>query len=194
MNISSSSSTSCVMKEVHAHLPEETAVAVELRKEKERAEDKKDYGITDQPPITVTVCGVDSDSDTDDPTIPWGISDDDNDFSPLNPEPAEDDEVVIARQILKDFRIETSDGAGPSAVADTAKEKQNAVTPSAVADSAKEKGSEDVSAAVAIDRKDDGPTEVPKQCKTEPKPVEPHTKRDVADLWLGRFRRNFRQK
>ena len=41
MNISSSSSTSCVMKEVHAHLPEETAVAVELRKEKERAEEQK---------------------------------------------------------------------------------------------------------------------------------------------------------
>ena len=184
MNISSSSSSSCIFKEVHAHLPDETAVAVALRKKMEREGDTKDYGITDQPTITVTIRGADSDSDTDAPTIPWGISDDDNEFSPMNPELAEDDEIAIARTILKSFHIDKSDAAGPSAVADTAKEKQNAVTPSAVADSAKEKGSEDVSAAVAIDRKDDGPTAVPKKRKTDTNPVEPLTKRDVADTNL----------
>ena len=116
MNISSSSSTSCIFKEVHAHLPDETAVAVELRKKKEREEDKKDYGITDQPPITVTVRGADSDSDTDDPTIPWVNSDDDNDFTPVNPESPEDNEVVIARTILKNLGIDKHDGAdGPRA-------------------------------------------------------------------------------
>ena len=108
MNISSSSSSSCIFKEVHAHLPDETAVAVALRKKMEREGDTKDYGITDQPTITVTIRGADSDSDTDAPTIPWGISDDDNEFSPMNPELAEDDEIAIARTILKSFHIDKS--------------------------------------------------------------------------------------
>ena len=110
------------MKEVHSQLPEQIAVAVELRKEKEREEDKKDCGRTDQPAVTVTL-RADSDSDTDAPTIVRANSDSDNDFTPMNPELAEDYELVIARTILKSVHIGKSDGAGPSAVADTAKEK-----------------------------------------------------------------------
>ena len=159
MNNGSSSTSGCIIKEVHSQLPQQSAVAVERRKEKVREAEKQGYGRTDKPRVTVTL-RADNESDTDDPTIERGNSDSDNDYSSMN-DVAEDDALVNATGILKNFHLDKSDGEGPSAVADTAKEKQIVMTPSAVADSAKENCVEDTSAAVAIDRKDDGPTAVP---------------------------------
>jgi hypothetical protein len=85
------------MKEIHSKLPDETAVAVELRKEKERKEDKKDYGRSDQPAVNVTLSS-DSDSDSDAPTVGRGGNSEDE-FTPINLMLEEDAEGVIARTI-----------------------------------------------------------------------------------------------
>jgi hypothetical protein len=71
MNNGRSLASGETIKEVQSQLPQETAVAVELRKLKERDAEKQDYGRTDKPQVTVT-CRADKDSDTDDATIKLG--------------------------------------------------------------------------------------------------------------------------
>ena len=167
------------MKEIHSKLPDETAVAVELRKEKEREEDKKDYGRTDQPAVNVTLSS-DSDSDSDAPTVGRGGNSDDE-FTPINLMLEEDAEGVIARTI----RLSLS-----AAVADTAKETRDEEVSveekrdEEVEDSAEEKRDEEVSAAVAMDSKDDGTAAVAENGKTDTNQVEPLTKRDEPDTNL----------
>ena len=168
------------MKEVQSQLPEQSAVAIEKRKEEEREAEKQDYGRTDGPQVSVTLC-PNNESDSEDTTIRMGNNDSDHDWTPLNDQDSDNDDLVNARRGIEGVHITTSDGEGLPAVADTAEEKQIVVTPSAVVDSAKEKCFEDTSAAVAvadsaktncvedtsaavaIDRKDDGPTAVPEK-------------------------------
>ena len=185
------------IKEVQSQLPQETAVAVELRKLKERDAEKQDYGRTDKPQVTVT-CRADKDSDTDDATIKLGgNSDSDGEFSDMNSD-AGDGALGDVDVRLNKIQLDKKDAADPSAVADTPKETEIVVMPPAVADTAKKveivvthptaAGSveeicvEDTAAAVAEDRKDDEPTAVLKKRKTDTTPVEPLTKQDIADL------------
>ena len=71
MNNGRSLASGETIKEVQSQLPQEAAVAVELRKLKERDAEKQDYGRTDKPQVTVT-CRADKDSDTGDATIKLG--------------------------------------------------------------------------------------------------------------------------
>ena len=196
MNNGRSLASGETIKEVQSQLPQETAVAVELRKLKERDAEKQDYGRTDKPQVTVT-CRADKDSDTDDATIKLGgNSDSDGEFSDMNSD-AGDGALGDVDGRLNKIQLDKKDAADPSAVADTPKETEIVVMPPAVADTAKKveivvthptaAGSveeicgEDTAAAVAEDRKDDEPTAVLKKRKTEPDPVELPTKQGIAD-------------
>ena len=104
-------------------LPEQSAVAIEKRKEKEREAEKLDYGRTDGPQVSVTVCH-NNESDSEDTTIRMGNDDSDDEYTPMNDADSDNEELVNATRGIEDIHIVTSDGEGLPAVADTAEEQK----------------------------------------------------------------------
>ena len=178
MNNGSPSTSEAVLKQVWSKSPQQTAVAVERRKEKGREADQQDYGISYKPRVRVTGC-YDCESDPDDMQVENALNgDSDSDsFSTIQEHPLDDVPVGVA-ETLEKFHLDKNDSEGPVVALGVA-EKQIVVTPPAVAGSAKEQCFEGTSAAGAEDRKEDTSTAVEKDRKADTNPVPAHTDREL---------------
>ena len=113
MNNGCPSTSEAVFKQVWSKSPQQTAVAVERRKEKECIADQQDYGISYKPRVRITGY-YDCESDLDDMQVENALNgDSDSDsFSPIQEDPL-DDVLVGAAETLKNFHLDKNDSEGP---------------------------------------------------------------------------------